>query len=58
MDEPAQDEEFLNQIDQGIVGIEKPRVNRVEDQGLTVPYFHPEAADGDNDPASPEQAWA
>lgn len=56
--EEPQDEEFLNKIDQGYVGIDPPRVIHSTDEGLTVPYWHPEAENGDNDPASPEQAWA
>jgi hypothetical protein len=59
MDSPNEEDiQFLNDIDAGIVGAEQPRVNKVEDDGLTVPYFHPEAEQGDDDAGSSFEAYA
>lgn len=58
MREEPQDEEFLNNIDKGVVGSEKPRVKHSTDEGITVPYWHPDAEDHDDDAGSSFEAYA
>jgi uncharacterized protein YuzE len=69
-----EDNYFLNQIDQGYIGFTKPQVIHSIDKGkdlwvledgkLSKKYIPEEELDEytlvdvDNDPASPEQAWA
>lgn len=54
-----EDNAFLNDVDKGYIGFTKPQVVRT----YPTPIEHLRALQGDwpdkdNDPASPEQAWA
>lgn len=50
--------QFLNDVDRGVIGREKPRVNVVVDEGLTVPYWHKDVEDHDDDAGSRFEAYA
>lgn len=45
------DTQFLNELDQGYIGLERPKIVREV-------FYREEYPDHDNDPADPEQAWA
>jgi hypothetical protein len=57
-DIPQEVIDLLNKKDQGYIGIDKPLVSVTQDEGLTVPKWHKDAEDSDNEPGSREAAWA
>lgn len=52
LDESLEDNEFLNDVDKGVVGIDKPRIVRIFVPDYTATRFE----DSDNDAADPLEA--
>lgn len=54
-----EDNQFLNDIDRGVIGIDKPQVVHVSQTPLEIlREIQGDWPDKDNDPASSEQGWA
>ena len=57
--EPPQEViDLLNMVDGGYIGYKKPQVHRVSEEGLTVPFWHPDAEAHDDGAESAFEAYA